>query len=921
MVIQLNKERAFSFLARFVFPTLVTICLFLTAIFLIIIPAMEKNSIDSKRELIRELTLAIENNLTRLDADVRQGVLTREAAQRKGIELIRNQHYGRDAKGYFWINDLQPKMIFHPYRADLIGKDLGAFRNADGKAIFIEMADLVREKGDGYLEYNWQWKNEEHRVVPKISYVRGFAPWGWVIGTGIYLDDVKEEISKITGNIIQISLFILLLISFILIFIDNQSYKAMRKQYLAELALRESEEKYRTLVESAAEGMFMVMERVLMYANQTFAEMFGYPAAELRGMRTDELFPELESDCHNGHLRDLLAGLPVPERFEALLENGSGKCYNVTLSATPISLGGKSGFMAVVSDITFRKRMESELRASEEKFRTMAMNLNLGFFRIVPTPNWQFLEANPALAELLGYDSREQLLGQPVEPLFTEPLEYRRLLGPLSDGEIQREIVTIGKRDGGSIKAAVWGKVVLDGEGQVQAIDGIMEDITPFAGREEANGRLFNELQAMSVFFQQRLADIPVRQLTGSGAVTTPLPILPRHASVLDAWDLMSGHGVSQLCVADERGGVIGSILKEDIMAIQQYTPAVLVKRIGGVVDPGEICRLNSVQPYIISNLLVSGANPLVINSLTTTINDAVRKRLIQLAILELGEPPVPFAFMVFGSEGREEQTLHTDQDNAIIYADLPPEREAPVRVYFQAVASRVCQWLDDAGYSFCKGNNMAMNPEFCCSLSTWKRNFGNWVFAVTGENLLRTKIFFDFRHAYGDETLVRQLREHQENVISENAIFLLFLARDMLNFCPPIGRFGKLSVQTSGKQRGGLDIKKAMVPFVDFARIYALKHGIRVANTIKRFDALKELKVLTPLQHKEMVQSYTFLMQMRLRIQTDTVLSGCEIPDNIVYPEMLTVMERQLLKEIFTQTKNYQTRLSYDFTGQPGNI
>ena len=388
---QLISKRVMSFLARFIFPTIITIALFVTAVFLIIIPIIEKNNIDRKREMIRELTTSAWNILAQLDHNVKKGVLSREEAERQAVEQIRNQRYGREMKDYFWIHDMKPRMVVHPYRPDLIGKDLSAMTDSEGKHIFIEMVKLVESRGDGYVEYKWQWKDEEKRIVPKVSYVKGFAPWGWIIGTGIYLDDVRVEIAAITNNLIQISLFILLLISLLLLYIDNQSYRALRQQQLAEAALRDSEEKYRTLVESASEGMFMVLEGSLMYANQTISALLGYTIDELSGLKTEDIFSRLATSPGNHYLMDLLEGKPVPERFEAHLETRAGARCDVTLSATRISMGGKSGFMAVVSDITGRKKIEDELSASEKKFRTMANNLNVGFFRMAAGQDGDFI--------------------------------------------------------------------------------------------------------------------------------------------------------------------------------------------------------------------------------------------------------------------------------------------------------------------------------------------------------------------------------------------------------------------------------------------------------------------------------------------------------------------------------------------------
>lgn len=864
-----------SFLARFIFPTVITIVLFLTAIFLIIVPIIEKNNIDRKREMIRELTTSAWNIFAKLDQDAQKGLLSREEAQRQAVDHIRNLHYGREMKDYFWIHDMQPRMIVHPYRPDLNGKDLSTFIDSEGKHIFVEMVKLVASNGDGYVEYSWQWKDEEKRILPKISYVKGFAPWGWIVGTGIYIDDVKEEIAAITSSLIQISLFILLLISILLFYIDNQSYKAFKKQQLAENALRESEEKYRTLVESAAEGMFMVLEGSLMYVNQTISDMLGYSKNELSGVKTEDVFTWLDTSPGNGCLRDLLEGRPVPERFEAHLETKAGTKYDVTLSATRISLGGKSGFMAVVSDITNRKKVEVALSASEEKFRTMANNLNVGFFRMTTGTDAGFVEANHALVEMLGYDSREHLLAIPVSSLYLDEEEYTRLTGKAGAGDFRREITKIRRKDGSLFSASIWGVSIRNDDDQMQFFDGIMEDVSDVYVREEASRKLLSELQTTVMFLNQHLDNI---QATGC-------------------------------------------INKTDLLAIRNYSPSVLLQEICNAATPDEITRLNAIQSYLIATLVESGAKPQSINSLTTAVNDAIRKKLIEFAIQELGTPPAAFAFMVFGSEGREEQTLHTDQDNAIVYADVSPESEGSVREYFLAMGTSVCTWLNDAGYVFCKGNNMAMNPELCQPVSVWKKYFGTWIYSATGEDLLRTKIFFDFRHAFGDEPMVDGLKEHLNSVVSENFRFLQILARDMLNMVPPIGRFGKFIVEASGDNRGGLDIKKAMVPIVDFARIYALKHEIKTANTIKRLDALRELKILSELNHQEMAQAYCYLMQMRLNIQADAISNGSKQPDNFVFPKKLTSIDQQLLKEIFTQTKNYQNRLSYDFTGQPGAV
>ncbi len=127
-------------------------------------------------------------------------------------------------KDYFWINDMHPRMVIHPYRTDLNGQDLSDYTDPEGKRVFVDFVDLVKRQGAGYMQYMWQWKDNKGRILPKLSYVKGFTPWGWIIGTGIYIDDVQAEIKAITRNLFEISLFILLIIALLLASIIRQSY-------------------------------------------------------------------------------------------------------------------------------------------------------------------------------------------------------------------------------------------------------------------------------------------------------------------------------------------------------------------------------------------------------------------------------------------------------------------------------------------------------------------------------------------------------------------------------------------------------------------------------------------------------------------------------------------------------------------------
>ena len=226
-----------TFLVRIILPTMLTMTLFLATIFLFIIPTIENNSLERKREMIRELTNSAWNILAKFEYDEQKGILSREDAQKLAVEQIKNLHYGQQMKDYFWINDMYPKMVIHPYRTDLNGKDLTDYKDPDGKRVFVEFVDIVRKNGSGYLRYMWQWKDDETKIVPKVSYVKGFTPWGWVIGTGIYIEDIKAEIELITHSVIKISLVILFIMAILLTTIILQNYRTEKQRQVAEKAV------------------------------------------------------------------------------------------------------------------------------------------------------------------------------------------------------------------------------------------------------------------------------------------------------------------------------------------------------------------------------------------------------------------------------------------------------------------------------------------------------------------------------------------------------------------------------------------------------------------------------------------------------------------------------------------------------------
>jgi len=191
------------------------ICMVLSLLlFFYLIPEVEGNIVDVKKQKIKDITDMSMCVIYRAYNEYRNGDLTEEEAKLRAISIVKGLRYGPEGKDYLWINDMQPRMIMHPYRPDLDRKDISGFTDPNGKHLFVEMVKVCRNKGNGYVDYMWQWKDDSTKIVPKISYVKMFEPWKWVVGTGIYVEDAREEASQ---KIRSVKILLIGVFAFILI--------------------------------------------------------------------------------------------------------------------------------------------------------------------------------------------------------------------------------------------------------------------------------------------------------------------------------------------------------------------------------------------------------------------------------------------------------------------------------------------------------------------------------------------------------------------------------------------------------------------------------------------------------------------------------------------------------------------------------
>lgn len=232
---------------KIIIPVALTIVLFIMTIYLIMIPLLEKNMMATKREGIRRLTESAWSALQLFHNETLAGTLTRKQAQHQAILHFQKLRYGPEQVDYFWINNMVPRMIMHPYRPDLVGTDVSGFKDPSGKQMFVEMVQTVKDNNAGFVDYWWQWKDNPKKIVPKISFVKAFSPWGWVIGTGIYVNDINEEIREVTKQVTWACSGILLLFLLISGYIVQQGTRARKEQIQA---LEQSRIKEKQLIQA-----------------------------------------------------------------------------------------------------------------------------------------------------------------------------------------------------------------------------------------------------------------------------------------------------------------------------------------------------------------------------------------------------------------------------------------------------------------------------------------------------------------------------------------------------------------------------------------------------------------------------------------------------------------------------------------------
>jgi CBS domain-containing protein len=287
-----------------------------------------------------------------------------------------------------------------------------------------------------------------------------------------------------------------------------------------------------------------------------------------------------------------------------------------------------------------------------------------------------------------------------------------------------------------------------------------------------------------------------------------------------------------------------------------------------------------------------------------STLNDLLAVRVVELTRREFTLPAVPWCWLAFGSEGRFEQTLATDQDNGLVF-ECPPQAVEATRQAFLPFAAAVNDRLDTCGFPLCKGNIMASNPELCLSTLEWRDRFTDWMRCGDPQAMLNATIFFDFRPIYGQESLAEELRRWLEKSVPQEGMFLRFMAETAVKAKPPLGLIRDFVFDDDKAFPNTLDLKAfGSRIFVDAARILALAHGVGETSTAERLRTLVRKGALVGEDVEAMVDGFFFIQKLRLLHQREDLRSGEE---NRIDPDKLNELDRAVLKIAFKQSKKLQ--------------
>ncbi len=397
-----------------------------------------------------------------------------------------------------------------------------------------------------------------------------------------------------------------------------------------------------------------------------------------------------------------------------------------------------------------------------------------------------------------------------------------------------------------------------------------------------------------------------------SQVMSSPVHSLATTDTAHDAALLMSRHGIRHLPVTQD-GRVVGIVSERDLFAMQRLSIKQVSTAMRGAADVSELQAAARDIRRLAGRLLGQGIGARQLTELISYLNDVATERLVKLMATQHGLDLQRACWLAFGSEGRSEQTIATDQDNGLVFDSDDAERDRPAWLAF---ARSVNDALDACGYPLCKGNVMASNPACCLTGAEWCARFDRWIEQGSPEDLLNASIYFDFRPLAGNKALVQPMRELVASRAARVPRFIKQMADNALRNQAPLDWLGGIATkEVDGREVVDLKMQGTAI-FVDVARLYALAHGVAETNTRRRFEAIAPALKAEPQESEGWCGAFEFLQMQRLQVQLRPVKGG-GVPaanPNLVEPAALNDIDRRVLKECFRVMRRLQQRMELDY-------
>ena len=839
-----------GFFRKILLPAMLAIFLFVISLFAYVVPTFERNAMEQKKKMLRELTNIAWSILDKYNKDFENGHLQIEEAKAAAIKEIEALRYGTEEKDYFWITDLAPRMIMHPYVFELMGQSLNNFADPDGVRLFREAVEIAKREGEGFINYKWQLRDDTTQILPKLSFVKLFTPWRWVVSTGIYIDDVHKEMSVLTNRLLLILLGITITITLIIFFITFQSLEIENRRRVVEGMLKESREKYRSLLESSTEGIILMLNSQIAYANSFVQKWLKYGGNELQSMSLSDILPSLS-------IKDI-SGIESETRFETTVAGKDGTRSEALLTVLPVQFADKMGILLTFRDISEHRLLITEVEELRDRLKEVA-------------------DYSPGdINRFAAYASNvASMHNQTVSDIAIQVDTCN------ADAPVRTAVDIINRNGQSAVLVIVNGKPA-----------GII-----------TSGDILKRVMAPG-----RSMDLPVVEV-----MSAPLISVGQETTLAEAASLIDSKKISHLVVRNNEGVITGIVTTERISHRLFDSTAIIDACIGSSSSVDDLTRCRMKLPFMIKPLLSEIGNVSTFTRILSQFNDAITLRIIEMSLRELGPPPSPFSFVVFGSAGREELTFNSDQDNTIIYSDSDSLTPVETKEYFAKLGTRICNSLHETGLVRCKGGYMASNTQWCTSLEEWKGYFNDWIMNSEADSLLNFSVFFDFRLLYGDETIFTDLEDFVFDSFKSRTTFFFSLAQSITRIKYPSISTTVSTDEEGKKKEQFIDIKAALAPLVMIARIYALHKGIRLKGTTDRIRALRAAKALSEETCDELSYFYNFLMYHRMQSLLGQAIGREEFTNNVALSS-LNEMEQLILKKIISSAGGFNEILTAEF-------